>query len=735
MSAARTRIAILGGGPSALTAAFHLTSDPKLRERYDITVYQMGWRLGGKGRSGRGRDGRIEEHGLHILFGFYENFFSMIRACYEELGRPPGHPLATWREAFEPHSFGVVEEWFQGRWHHWPVEFPANAAVPGNGAALNSSRDYASLLLHTLLEFLLGWRAERRLGDALHPHRRRWESSPDEPDTSSGRPDAGLFVALRLLRSALKLVEKTSGTLEAHAPVLLKLVRRVRHLAIQALHRRSQDTLRARRVWAYVDFWSTVFIGMMADRLHEPGALHAIDEYDLREWLSRHGAHEDTLQSAFVRTIYGAAFSYERGDPRLPRVAAGTALRALFRMGFTYKGSAYYKMRSGMGDTVFTPLYQVLQRRGVRFEFFHKVESLHLTPGKDAIASVHLTRQVELKEPDKGYQPLVLVEGLECWPSEPRWEQLRDAEQVKAHDLESYYTPWKGVGSVTLRAGEHLDQVLLATPIGCIPFLCQELLEHSARWRDMVAHVKSVQTLSLQVWLDRSLEELGWQLPSPLLSLYVEPMNTWAEMTQVLHSEPWPAHCRPRSVQYFTGPQEGPDLAPPASDSDYPARETRRAREESLDFLRHHLTPLLPGAVDPLVPPRLDWNRLVDPEGRQGEARLEAQYYRSNCDPADRCTVALPGSTKYRMKAGDTGYRNLFVTGDWIDNGLYVACMEGAVQGGLLAARALSGVRIPLIGEELGWDASTPTASVVPLTPAARKDTHPERSQPGREVG
>jgi uncharacterized protein with NAD-binding domain and iron-sulfur cluster len=371
----------------------------------------------------------------------------------------------------------------------------------------------------------------------------------------------------------------------------------------------------------------------------------------------------------------------------------------------------------------------------VRFELFHKVESLHLTPGGDAIDSVRLTRQVELKEPEKGYEPLVSVNGLECWPAEPLWEQVRDAERVKGHDLESYYSAWKGVGGVTLKAGEDFDQVLLATPIGCVPFLCQELLAHSPRWRDMVANVKSVQTLSLQVWLDRSLEELGWDMPSPLLSLYVEPMNTWAEMTQVLHSEPWPAAYRPRSVHYFTGPQEGPDLAPPAGDTGYPARETARARDESLGFLRHHLTPLVPGLVDPRVPPRIDWNRLVDPEQRQGEARLEAQYYRSNCDPADRCTVALPGSTKYRMKAGDTGYANLFVTGDWIDNGMYVACMEGAVQGGLLAARALSGVHFPLIGEELGWDGppSPSSARVIPLEPP-RRDEAP-RPRPEREVG
>ena len=46
---AKERIAILGGGAAALTTAFELTRDADWQERYEITVYQMGWRLGGKG--------------------------------------------------------------------------------------------------------------------------------------------------------------------------------------------------------------------------------------------------------------------------------------------------------------------------------------------------------------------------------------------------------------------------------------------------------------------------------------------------------------------------------------------------------------------------------------------------------------------------------------------------------------------------------------------------------------
>src|SRR5262245_42522711 len=92
--AAMQRIAVLGGGMSGLAAVFGITEAPNWQDQYDITVYQLGWRLGGKGASGRNaaREQRIEEHGLHVWGGFYENAFRVMRACYADLARPPGAP-------------------------------------------------------------------------------------------------------------------------------------------------------------------------------------------------------------------------------------------------------------------------------------------------------------------------------------------------------------------------------------------------------------------------------------------------------------------------------------------------------------------------------------------------------------------------------------------------------------------------------------------------------------------
>ena len=49
----KKKIVILGGGRASLTTAFELTNQHDWQEKYEITLYQMGWRLGGKGASGR----------------------------------------------------------------------------------------------------------------------------------------------------------------------------------------------------------------------------------------------------------------------------------------------------------------------------------------------------------------------------------------------------------------------------------------------------------------------------------------------------------------------------------------------------------------------------------------------------------------------------------------------------------------------------------------------------------
>ena len=45
---AKTKVAILGGGIGALAAAFDIVEQDPTGALFEVTLYQMGWRLGGK---------------------------------------------------------------------------------------------------------------------------------------------------------------------------------------------------------------------------------------------------------------------------------------------------------------------------------------------------------------------------------------------------------------------------------------------------------------------------------------------------------------------------------------------------------------------------------------------------------------------------------------------------------------------------------------------------------------
>jgi uncharacterized protein with NAD-binding domain and iron-sulfur cluster len=116
----------------SMVTAFELTNQPGWEELYDITVYQFGWRLGGKGACGRNMkvhqgytepDYRIEEHGFHIFFGFYENAFQVMKECYDALEGEPNFFQGV-ENAFSPHNFIVFSDYFGKSWKPWYLPFP-----------------------------------------------------------------------------------------------------------------------------------------------------------------------------------------------------------------------------------------------------------------------------------------------------------------------------------------------------------------------------------------------------------------------------------------------------------------------------------------------------------------------------------------------------------------------------------------------------------------------------------
>ena len=100
------KVAILGGGPASCTAALALTSQSGWKQHYDITIYQLGWRLGGKAASGRNKNygQRTEEIAGHGIEGNYHNTKRLLHSLYTELNREEV-PQRTFDKAFVMKSF------------------------------------------------------------------------------------------------------------------------------------------------------------------------------------------------------------------------------------------------------------------------------------------------------------------------------------------------------------------------------------------------------------------------------------------------------------------------------------------------------------------------------------------------------------------------------------------------------------------------------------------------------
>ena len=212
------RVAVIGGGCASIAAAFEL-SRPEHRGRYEVTVYQLGWRLGGKGASGRGACGRIEEHGLHIWLGFYENAFRLMRECYRELDRNPETcPIATWRDAFFPDPFvGMADIGADGRWLQWTALFPDAGGEPGdplnetNPFSIQGYMGRALALLKTLVFDVQTHRGADKRQAADRQASPAGEAEPGAADTPEGIA-AMLGELLRFGR-----LGTTTGLIEAFA--------------------------------------------------------------------------------------------------------------------------------------------------------------------------------------------------------------------------------------------------------------------------------------------------------------------------------------------------------------------------------------------------------------------------------------------------------------------------------------------------------------------------------------
>jgi len=677
------KIAILGGGVGSMTAAYCLTNpgpDGRVPD-HDITVYQLGWRLGGKGASGRNaaEGQRIEEHGLHIWMGFYANAFRMIRDVYGELARPANTPLATWRDAFKPQSvYTMMDKDAAGNWipEEWIITCPIRPGEPGDQTSFGSPCAYHGNVIQWIKN-----RIEAVLDGREHHTRER----VDLHETHALHLKA-VHAALHEA-SAHAAPPKEHGQPEGpgitHHHVLLELALKAVQALIWAGLELTEKHPVPHRVFLLADVAVATLLGMLRDLCRKDWT--AIDDQEWRAWLLSHGMHKQTEWCSFIRAFYAIVFAYRDGDATDPAkgdLAAGTTVQTIMRINFDFYESIFLKMQAGMGDTIFGPLYQVLRKRGVKFKYFHRLRDV--VPSSDGAQIDALRIGVQATVASGEYAPLVDVKGLPCWPSAPLWDQLVEGKELRDRniDLESYSADWPDVEELELKRGVDFDHVVFGLSVGAVPYVCSQLLQQKDAWRQMVEHVKAVRTQASQLWLSKNVADLGW--PPALdgrcygeravFGAFVEPLDTWADMSQLIPVEEW--NVPVNNIAYFCGTMS--DSAPANTDS--PRELTRALLEQHMHLA--WTSAAKPGSF------RYDWLAVNEPGASlSAEERFNRQFFRANTEPTELYVLSVSGSTKYRLDPADCGYANLSLAGDWVANGFALGCVESAVLGGMKGVR------------------------------------------------
>lgn len=261
--------------------------------------------------------------------------------------------------------------------------------------------------------------------------------------------------------------------------------------------------------------------------------------------------------------------------------------------------------------------------------------------------------------------------------------------------MENYWSTWQDKEEIILEYGSDFDRIVFGISIGAIPFICPKILEESSKWRQMTESITTCLTDAFQLWMYPDIAGLGWKYwknESPVLGSYVEPFDTWCDMSHLINRESWSDSLSPNHIAYFCGPSPaGITPKDPLVNPDIPT-QMKKLKERIVKFLEQDVHVLWPTSTIPGKTSGFNWDFLLDAnKAEKGPQRIESQYVRLNIQPTERYVLSVKGSTKYRLPAGNNGYSNLVITGDWIQNSvLNAGCVESTVVSGIEAARCFS---------------------------------------------
>ena len=279
----KKKVVILGGGPSGMSTAWNLVHGERANE-VDVTVYTMGWRLGGKGATGRSADGRIQEHGIHGFAGFYWNSTQMLNDSYVDLyGQNPPAPgrgeLANSIESALVHNdFSVSPFYADGSFTEEPMFMPGNDDHPWHRPIEPTTDD----VIETIFSMLSGAVLHREVEHGF------WEKASGKRLLGFVRRVSKFWVT-REIEKAIRLAATAD-----HDAAIKRLDRVLGRLLDHELDRPGA----ARSRFIAIDFFRTLAKGIIDDGvLDKDFEVDRLDGENYLDWLARHGAHDVTLRT------------------------------------------------------------------------------------------------------------------------------------------------------------------------------------------------------------------------------------------------------------------------------------------------------------------------------------------------------------------------------------------------------------------------------------------------------
>ncbi len=285
--------------------------------------------MGGKGASGRNKlyGQRVEEHGLHVWFGFYRNAFKMIQSVYAELGRPEGAPLRNWTDAFKAqNTIWLMDKVLKQRksWRFSVVE------KPGDPSQVDEKLDIENVI-ETAFVYLKKWLHTLQTEFFRQNHKYRGIHANKKLDSLK-----------KLIKSQVQFESKRSLSMfqQIHSKIKQHIDGVLPYIDSNNLNTDLYHT------YVVCDMGLAIIKGMMYDGIFSEQNFSKINNIEFKDWLLSHGANPTvTIPSGLLKTIYDVTFSYEGGDPEKPNIEAGTAVHGILLIMTAYKGGLLYKMQ------------------------------------------------------------------------------------------------------------------------------------------------------------------------------------------------------------------------------------------------------------------------------------------------------------------------------------------------------------------------------------------------------